>query len=45
MNELLMYSVVNGSWWVLPLVCLLMAMVLLITVGQAAAPFSLYALF
>jgi hypothetical protein len=45
MNEFLMYSVVNRAWWVLPTALLLAAMMLLITIGQTAAPFTLYALF
>jgi hypothetical protein len=44
-NELVRYSFVNRTWWLLPLMFLAATMILLITIGQTAAPYSLYALF
>ncbi|HZJ26721.1 MAG TPA: DUF5989 family protein [Acidimicrobiia bacterium] len=44
-NEFLMYSVVNRTWWLIPIMVLMAMMMLLITVGQSAAPYSLYAFF
>jgi hypothetical protein len=44
-GDLTAYAVVNRAWW-LPALTLLLALVaLLITVGQAAAPVTLYPLF
>lgn len=44
-GEVLLYAKVNRAWWVLPVFfCLLFAM-LVIVVGQAAAPFTIYTLF
>ena len=39
------YAVVNRVWWILPLMALLGLLVAFITVGQAAAPYTLYTLF
>lgn len=39
------YAVVNRVWWILPLMMLLGLLVAFITVGQAAAPYTLYTLF
>lgn len=39
------YAVVNRVWWILPLMALLGLVVAFITVGQAAAPYTLYTLF
>ena len=44
-GELVSYSVVNRTWWVVPLVLLLGVIALAIVVGQAAAPYTLYTLF
>lgn len=44
-NEFFMYSLVNRTWWLLPMMVLMTLMMLLITVGQTAAPYSLYAFF
>lgn len=44
-NEFVMYSLVNRTWWLLPIMVLMAVMMLLITVGQTAAPYSLYAFF
>ncbi len=39
------YAVVNRVWWILPMMMLLGLLVAFITVGQAAAPYTLYTLF
>ncbi len=39
------YAVVNRVWWILPLVALLGLAALLIVIGQAAAPITLYPMF
>ncbi len=39
------YAVVNRVWWILPMMMLLGLLVVFITVGQAAAPYTLYTLF
>jgi hypothetical protein len=39
------YAVVNRVWWILPLMLVLLAVALLIVVGQAAAPVTLYPMF
>jgi hypothetical protein len=44
-NEFFMYSVVNRTWWLIPVMLLTATMMLLITIGQTAAPYSLYAFF
>jgi hypothetical protein len=42
--ELTAYSVVNRVWWPVPLVLLLLALGLVVFIGQTAAPF-IYTLF
>jgi hypothetical protein len=44
-NEFFRYSIVNRTWWLIPVMVLMATMLLLITIGQAAAPYSLYAFF
>jgi len=44
-GEFAEYAVVNRAWWVLPIMVLLALATLLIIVGQAAAPITLYPLF
>jgi hypothetical protein len=39
------YALVNGAWWLIPLIVVLMAATLLIAAGQAVAPFTLYTVF
>ena len=39
------YAVVNRAWWVPPLTLLLALVTLLVVMGQAAAPVTLYPLF
>ena len=43
--DFLAYAVVNRAWWVPALTLLVAIATLLITVGQAAAPVTLYPLF
>ncbi len=43
--DLVGYAVVKRVWWILPLVLLLGVASLLIVVGQAAAPVTLYPMF
>jgi hypothetical protein len=44
-QDLVAYAVVNRAWWVLPLTALLALATLLVVVGQAAAPVTLYPMF
>jgi hypothetical protein len=44
-GELLAYSAINRAWWVLALTLTLMLATLLVAIGQAAAPITLYPLF
>jgi hypothetical protein len=44
-GEFVAYAVVNRAWWVIPVMLLLALIALLILVGQAAAPVTLYPLF
>jgi hypothetical protein len=44
-GDFLAYAVVNRAWWVPSLTLLLAMIAVLITVGQAAAPVTLYPLF
>jgi hypothetical protein len=44
-GDLVAYAVVNRAWWVPALTLLLALVALLITIGQAAAPVTLYPLF
>ena len=44
-NEFVAYALVNRVWWVVPLMILLALAALLVVVGQAAAPVSIYPLF
>jgi hypothetical protein len=44
-GEFALYSVVTRVWWVPLLVLLLAIALLLIVVGQAAAPYALYPVF
>jgi hypothetical protein len=43
--DVLAYAVVNRAWWVPPLTLLLALATLLVIIGQAAAPVTLYPLF
>ena len=44
-GEFVAYAVTNRAWWVVPLMLLLAAATLLVLIGQAAAPVSIYPLF
>lgn len=44
-REFVAYAVINRVWWVLPLMLLLVLATLLVVLGQAAAPVSIYPLF
>lgn len=44
-GELVAYAVVNRAWWVIPLTLILALATLLVIIGQAAAPVTLYPLF
>jgi Family of unknown function (DUF5989) len=44
-RDLVSYAVINRAWWVLPLTFLLAVITVLVVVGQAAAPVTLYPLF
>lgn len=39
------YAVINRVWWILPLMAVLAVGALLVVVGQAAAPVTLYPMF
>jgi hypothetical protein len=43
--DLVTYAVVNRAWWVLPVTLILALVTLLVVVGQAAAPVTLYPMF
>jgi len=44
-GEFIAYALVNRVWWVVPLMILLALAALLVVIGQAAAPVSIYPLF
>jgi hypothetical protein len=44
-GDLVAYAVVNRAWWVIPMTLLLALATLLVVVGQAAAPVTLYPMF
>ncbi len=44
-GEFVAYAVINRVWWIIPLLVLLTVGTLLVVVGQAAAPVSIYPLF
>jgi len=44
-GHFLAYAAINRVWWILPLMLLLSLGALLIVVGQAAAPVTLYPMF
>jgi Family of unknown function (DUF5989) len=44
-GEFVSYAVINRAWWVIPLMMLLALATLLVLIGQAAAPVSIYPLF
>lgn len=44
-RELVGFAVTNRAWWLLPMMVLLGAVTVLIVVGQAAAPYTLYTVF
>ncbi len=44
-GDLVAYAVINRAWWVPALTLLLAMTALLITIGQTAAPVTLYPLF
>lgn len=44
-GEFVRYSQVNGQWWVAGVALVLAITLVLITIGQAAAPFTLYTMF
>ena len=43
--DLAAFAVINRAWWVPPLTFLLALAILLVIIGQAAAPVTLYHLF
>jgi hypothetical protein len=43
--DLAAFAVINRAWWVPPLTILLALTILLVIIGQAAAPVTLYPLF
>jgi hypothetical protein len=45
MGEFVAYAIVNRSWWLPALACALALLMLLVVVGQTAAPVALYPLF
>jgi hypothetical protein len=44
-SDFVTYAIVNRVWWILPLMVVLGAAGLLIVIGQAAAPLTLYPMF
>jgi hypothetical protein len=44
-GEFVAYAVVNRAWWVIPMLVLLAGATLVVVVGQAAAPVTIYPLF
>lgn len=44
-GDLMAYAAINRAWWVPPLTLLLALATLLVLIGQAAAPVTLYPLF
>jgi hypothetical protein len=44
-GEFASYAVINRVWWILPMVLVLAAVAIAVTVTQAAAPYTLYTLF
>ncbi len=44
-GEFAAFAVVNRAWWIIPLVLAIGLAGLLVVVGQAAAPVTLYPLF
>jgi hypothetical protein len=44
-GDFLAYAVTNRVWWILPLMAVLAVGALVIVVGQAAAPVTLYPMF
>ena len=41
-RELVMFSVVDRVWWLLPLSMIIALLVLLVGIGQAVAPYTIY---
>lgn len=44
-GEVVLYAKVNRAWWILPLMGLLVVIMAVVVVGQAAAPWTMYTLF
>ena len=44
-GDLFAYSMVNRTWWLAPLVLILLGLTLVAAVGQAAVPYTMYTLF
>ena len=44
-GDFLAYAVINRAWWVIPVTLLLALVTLLVAIGQAAAPITLYPMF
>jgi hypothetical protein len=44
-GDFLAYAVINRAWWVIPVTLLLALATLLVVIGQAAAPITLYPMF
>jgi hypothetical protein len=44
-GEFVAYAAVNRAWWVIPVTLALALATLLVIIGQAAAPVTLYPLF
>ncbi len=44
-GEVFLYAKVNRAWWIIPLLGLLVLAMVVVVVGQAAAPWTMYTLF
>jgi len=45
LRDVCAYTVANRVWWVLPLIAVLLGLMVLAVVGQAAVPYTMYTLF
>jgi hypothetical protein len=44
-GDVVSYAMVNRAWWIIPVMLVLALATLLVVVGQAAAPVTLYPMF
>lgn len=45
LGDIARYAITNRAWWILPVMLVLLGLMLLVTAGQTAVPYTMYTLF